>query len=158
MWLNSKVQTHIASAGVLAQVEGGVVIAPLVLDRALVVPGVSLVGVLKHKVKDNTQGQRRWWEKGEHLATVLTVFCGEEKGVGMTYQDGECGHPLVLLPLLGLHPGNLLLTFLHKVSIAQPSDLCRQDYFHLSVAWNLFDRVHDEVKIQMNIWIKFRQF
>ena len=53
-------QTRISSVGVLAQVEGGVVIAPLVLDGALVVPGVSLAGVLKHKVKDNTQGQRRW--------------------------------------------------------------------------------------------------
>ena len=78
------------------------------------------------------------------MATVLSVFCGEEKGVGMTYQDGECGHPLVLLPLLGLHPGNLLLTFLHKVSIAQPGDLGRQDYFHLSVALNLLDMVHGE--------------
>ena len=52
-------QVHISSAGVLAQVEGGVVIAPLVLDGALVVPGFSLVGVLKHKVMDNTLGQHR---------------------------------------------------------------------------------------------------
>jgi hypothetical protein len=32
----------------LSQVEGGVIIAPLVLDGALVVPAVRLVGFLKH--------------------------------------------------------------------------------------------------------------
>ena len=45
------------------------------------------------------------------------------KHVLLTYQDGEGCHPLVLLPGLGLQRGHLLLTFLHKVSIAQPGDL-----------------------------------
>ena len=66
------------------------------------------------------------------------------KHVLLTYQDGEGCHPLVLLPGLGLQRGHLLLTFLHKVSIAQPSDLDRQDYLDLSVALNLLDRVHAE--------------
>jgi len=43
-------------SGVLAQVEGGVVIPPLVLDGALVLPRVRLAGVLKHEVMDATRG------------------------------------------------------------------------------------------------------
>ena len=44
--------------GVLVQVEGGVVIAPLVFNRALVVTRVTFAGILKHKVMDATQGQQ----------------------------------------------------------------------------------------------------
>ena len=46
----------IPGACVLAQVEGGVIIAPLILNRALVVARVGFAGILKHKVVDATQG------------------------------------------------------------------------------------------------------
>jgi len=51
--------------GVLAQVEGGVVVAPLVLDGALVVAGVRLGWVLKHKVMDDTRGDKEHEQESE---------------------------------------------------------------------------------------------
>jgi hypothetical protein len=56
----------------LSQVEGGVIVAPLVLDGALVVPAVRLVGFLKH-IRQPTHTQTHT-AAGGHTAQALRMF------------------------------------------------------------------------------------
>ena len=60
--------------GILTQVEGGVIIAPLVLHGALVVPGVRLGGVLKHEVMDDTRGDKNTNRKRKMRKTIVLTI------------------------------------------------------------------------------------
>jgi hypothetical protein len=57
----------------LSQVEGGVIVAPLVLDGALVVSAVRLVGFLKH-IRQPTHTHTNTTAAGGHTAQALRMF------------------------------------------------------------------------------------
>lgn len=100
------------------QGKGGVIIAPFVLHRTLVVPAVHFARILKHKSAEENN------LKHCNLSVLMSrfEFTWSQPCNSQTYRDGQDSIELVDLALSRLHPWMDSLRLLDEVSIAQPTD------------------------------------